>query len=146
MSKKSPDAHHLLPDRQLARAFNFDSEDLAANRLGFLTDRQKWQTVPIIGSLIEFVTTLLPARQRDPVAHVCGRISINYKQLNHKVGRYPMAHVLTVSGGYSLEFTLTGAQYNALVYNVGRDHHIYYIFRGNATSRIVAIELADGDC
>jgi|GEM_PF-3321746 len=146
MSKKSPDAHHLLPNRQLAKAFNFTSEDLAANRLGFLTGKQKWQTFPIVGTFMELAEQLLPVRRRDPVDHVCGKISIEYKYLQHKMGGNPMAHVLTVSGGYTLEFTLTATQYNALVYNVGREHHIYYKFRGNSLSRIVAIELADGGC
>jgi len=76
-----------LPDRRLAKAFNFTAEDLQANRNGYLTWRQRNRSedwLVLIGQMLTQRVggeTLRDIEQREGrVESMCGRIIVDYKQ------------------------------------------------------------------
>ncbi|MEM9953726.1 MAG: hypothetical protein AAF846_19105 [Chloroflexota bacterium] len=136
---------HALPNRQLAKAFNFTSEDLQANRLGFLTREQKWDIPSALRPITRAIGMILPTRQRDKVDHMCGRLELGRDQSFH-YGFATFQQTVTVSGGYGVKFIITDEQYAVLAQFSGIYHHIYYIYRGDTMSRIVSIVASDFPC
>ena len=146
-ANKLKPSHHPLPNKELARVFNFTSEDLAANRLGFLTREQKLNIPMRMRPVSQAIFSLLPARQRDKVEHVCGKLNLKRMKivsdtdyLNYDARRY----VLSV-GEHKLRFPISEEQHSALIAHKGKLHHIYY-WSSNEHLRIVAIEVAEYGC
>ena len=127
-----------LPDVRLAKVFNFTSEDLTANRLGFITREQRWNVPWVLRPVTRYLFSFLPARQRDSVSHICGKIRLNSA---NSVSQW--AYTLGISG-YTLFIQLNAEQYYALLPYEDTLHHIYYIFQFD-NSRIVAIERVNKD-
>lgn len=130
MSKKSK--HHHIPSLRFAKAFNFTSEDLAANRLGFVTREQEWRLPLISRPIVSPILKLLPTKRRNAVEHMCGDIS---------VGR----NFLTVKN-YHTKFRLSDRQYELLSHEQDVTYHIYYVLVTYDEYRIVSMERADDGC
>ena len=130
-----------LPDVRLAKVFNFTSEDLAANRLGFITREQRWNVPRVLRPVTRYLFSFLPARQRDSVSHICGKIRLNSANLVTQKSSW--TYTLGISG-YTLFIQLNAEQYYTLLPYEDTLHHIYYIFQFD-NSRIVAIERVNKD-
>ncbi len=128
-----------LPDVRLAKAFNFTSEDLAANRLGFITSAQqfnapRWQRklFGILGRFIKFGK----AGQRVAVGMCCGRAElIEIKYDNYNIVRQ---YKLKIK---DFDFGLSQAQFRLL-----RSNSFYTVYFDRDNERIVAIERVENDC
>lgn len=142
MLAKKRKRRHQLPDTQLAKVFNFTSEDLAANRLGFITGEQKLNMPVSMRVFSRGVFGLLPIRQRDNVKHLCGNLRLkrikiisDNEHLNYDTRRY----IVSVSDN-KLRFNISEEQHGALMPYKGKLQHIYYWSDGESNLRIVAIE------
>ncbi len=147
VASKEKSSQHRLPDRELARVFNFSSEDLAANRLGFITREQKLNIPMAMRTISGKIFSLLPVRQRDKVEHICGMLNLKRIKiisdtdlLNYDTRRYVLS-----AGTHKLRFPISAEQYIALMPHKGKLHHIYY-WSDNENVRIVAIEVAEYGC
>ena len=136
-----------LPDSRLAKVFNFDSEDLAANRLGFITSAQiydipRWQRR--LQNQLAYFFKLRHSKQRTAVGKRCGRITIHHevKPLYHSLrsGITSMLEVFTLAIK-DKQFRLNKAQFRALSNNV-----YYTIYYDESNHRIVAIERMEQNC
>lgn len=130
MSKKSK--RHHIPSLRLAKAFHFTSEDLAANRLGFVTREQEWCLPLISRPIVSPILKLLPTKRRNSVEHMCGDISV-------------WRNFLTVKN-YHTKFRLTETQYDLLTHEQGMTYHVYYVLVTYDEYRIVSMERADNGC
>lgn len=127
MSEKTK-RQHTLPNRQLAKAFAFSADDLAANRLGFISRAQAmslplWARANFNGVLEHsFLRRLLPTLKK--LGKACGKISLEVPLHDVHGGRFQIAsHVLSLKEA-NLRFRLTQAQYQVL--KNGMSYQIYY--------------------
>jgi len=139
--------HNNAPDKRLAKAFNFTSEDLAANRLGFITSDQEFNT-PLwqrrffrqLGAMFNFKS----GKQRLRVGKRCGRVEVNHKvRPLYDSMRRSITHMID---DYSLNikdkrFKINVAQYHALNNRV-----FYIVYYDTSNNRIVALERVPNDC
>lgn len=117
---------HTLPNRQLARIFNFSAQDLSANRAGFISRAQEWG-IPlwirrIFGNIGTGIT--LKAARRPTVAHICGRAKLDYVQQqihSHFHTDIRESHYLYIA---DIRFLLTAAQHRAI--GEGMSYHVYF--------------------
>lgn len=137
-----------LPDNRLAKLFNFTSEDLAANRLGFITSDQQfnapmWQRklFGAIGQHIKFGRT----RQRVEVGKRCGQVTVTEetREIRKSVQRTVITDIVRAYSLYIKEkhFSLSESQFRAL-----RDNAFYIVYYDTDNDRIVAIEQVENDC
>ena len=134
---------HTLPNRQLARIFNFSAQDLAANRAGFMSWAQVWG-IPLwvrrlssrLGSIMTWRTT-----RRPKVLHVCGKASLNYVQQEIHAPFHSDIRELHFLFVDDTRFLLTPYQYRAI--GEGIPYHIYYVPQ---SKRILSIERAIPGC
>lgn len=138
--------HNLLPDRRLARAFNFTSEDLAANRLGFMTRAQKWGVPALLRPVVRPLFSALPTRQRDRLDTLCGALKV--VMLTGLDARGYRRHSYTVGfgGGYNITFDINSDQYDVLAPQQGVNFRAYYICIHAYTCRLLSLERIDGEC
>lgn len=151
-----PDAHkrkrqHTLPNRQVAQAFTFSADDLAANRIGFMTRAQEWG-VPLalrgIFSTIEQsrLIRLLTFSRRKQVDHCCGRIRLQRELReiwnSRRVDVYEI-HRLMI-GDYPIHFPLNRQQYQALT--AGIPYHVYYLAHTASMYQVLSLERALDGC
>lgn len=136
-----------LPDKRLAKAFNFSYEDLATNRLGFITSAQEmnipfWQRALFnrIGSIL----SPFPKKQRAKVGKRCGRVEVHHKvrplynSISHTITHMIDEYRLSIRDKY---FKLNVAQYHAITGDV-----FYTVYYDTINHRIVAIERIPNDC
>jgi hypothetical protein len=147
-SKSSP----VPPDRLLAKAFNFTSEDLAVNRSGYMTRRQEG------GADVDYAISWLlnrvfpgrvakPKREFRSVNSVCGRAKLAHFVVDRPVrpskmsrGFWEYYHLLF--DDEDLKFVVSAEQYRALAENIV--YRIYY--DPNKPDKILSIERPDGGC
>lgn len=128
-----------LPDVRLAKVFNFTSEDLAANRLGFITSAQQFNAPPwqrkLFGTLGRYVK-IGRARQRVEVGMCCGRAElIEIKYDNYNIVRQFKLKIK------DFDFGLSQEQFQVL-----RHNNFYTVYFDKDNERIVAIERVENDC
>lgn len=147
MLTKNEKRNSRPPDIRLAKAFNFTSEDLAANRLGFITSAQETNTVVWQRDLFSRLGTIfkpLSNKQRAEVGKRCGRVEINHevRPWSDSISR-SITHMID---DYSLSikdkrFILNQARYQAITNKV-----FYTVYYDVSNYRIVAIERVPYDC
>jgi len=108
-----------LPDRQIARAFGFSAEDLAANRSGFMSLAQQWDIPASWQRWLPWLALPLAAMtsRREPVRELCGRAHLHYRQTQtFAFHRIDLREHFAVSFGSNQDetFRLTARQYRAL--------------------------------
>ena len=129
---------HSLPNRQLARAFNFSAEDLAANRVGYITKAQEWgiplwfRDFPIIRSI---------SSSRNKLETICGKAKLQYKQF--QISSLFHADIVEVYllNINNFEFRLKPQQYRII--SEGLHYWIYY---APETKQILSLERAIQGC
>ena len=137
-----------LPNVRLAKVFNFTSEDLAVNRLGFITSAQQfnapsWQR-KLFGTLGRYVR-FGSARQRVEVGKRCGRVTVSEETREIRKS-YQRTVTTEILRAYSLfikekHFSLSEKQFRAV-----RDNAFYTVYYDMDNDRIVAIEEVYKDC
>ncbi len=128
-----------LPDVRLAKVFNFTSEDLAANRLGFITSAQQfnapiWQR-KLFGTLGRYVR-FGSARQRVEVGMCCGRA----KLIETRYGNYNIVRQFKLKIK-DFDFGLSEEQFRVL-----RHNYFYTVYFDKDNERIVAMERVENEC
>lgn len=117
MSEKAKN-QHSLPNRQVAKAFRFSADDLAANRAGFITKGQEW-AIPL--SLRAFFSL---RGRRQKVDSICGRIHLKYEQYQiHSLFHADFVEVYHVQLNET-SFRITKGQYQTL--HEGLHYRLYY--------------------
>ena len=127
---------------QLAQAFDFTAEDLAANREGYLTWRQRdffdlvlrhW-----VRELLQALGRTKKKKRKPDVVSICGRI-----QLEHRVDSYPAPRNMVFQEHHLLKFrpgetwfSINGRQYRLL--DEGATYRVYY--RPRPRPQILSIE------
>lgn len=135
-----------LPDRQLAKVFNFTADDLEANRNGYLTWRQRNRSEDWLILLGQMLTqrlggeTLRDVEQRkNTVDSVCGRIHVNYELKEIHSARHTDIRVTCTLLLADTEdgFYITREQYLLLVNRQNIQHRIYFL---RETGVVLSIE------
>lgn len=138
-----------LPDRRLARAFQFSAADLSANRNGRLSPAQQWGISPALARFLDRLMAWIPAVdapdwlfRRGRVATLCGRARLEYKQtqvMSHfRIDFYERHYV---SFDSMMRFSLTAEQYRALSEGV-----VYQVYYDPDVPHILSIERPLVDC
>ena len=143
MMKDKRKNQHTLPNRQLARIFNFSAQDLAANRAGFMSRAQKWGIPLWIRRIFGNIGTgfVLRKPRRSAVAHICGRAKLEYVQqqihshFHTDIQEYHYLHVADT------RFLLNAQQHRAI--GEGIVYHVYY---APQTRQILSLERAINRC
>lgn len=136
---------NLLPDRQLADAFSFTSEDLAVNRLGFMTEAQRWRVPMLWRPLAQMIFHTLPTRQRRQIDTVCGKLTVTMQYGLDYRGFRRHFHVVNFGGGNSLTFDLNSTQHTLLARQQGLIYRAYYVCFNAYKCRLLSLErLTDG--
>lgn len=136
-----------VPDARIAKVFNFTSEDLSANRLGFITSAQQFNAPQCQRKLFGFLGQYIKfgqAKQRVKVGQRCGRIELieETSEIFYSVRR----QVIDMVKVYGLKvkdkhFKLNQAQFRTL-----RQSAFYKVYYDSDNDRIVAIERVENDC
>ena len=146
MSRIKRKQQHTLPNRQLARIFQFSAQDLASNRAGFMSRAQEWELALWLRRLFGWVDDLLPLRwltptRRKRVEHLCGKIRLEYVQ--HQI-QAPFhsdiheSHYLYIGAN---RFSVTAQQYHSVAENV-----VFHVYCSSQTRKILSLERAIHGC
>lgn len=145
MDDKFKRQHHL-PNRQLARAFNFTAIDLGMNRAGYMTWAQE-HDIPIwqrerFAWLGKYIRWFRPRKQKS-ISHICGKIKLSFEIKEYHSARQTMTQdiyklTLLETG---LIFGLTQPQYHIITERVA--YHIYFV---QDSYRILSLERAVQGC
>lgn len=139
----------------MAKAFNFTSDDLIANRDGILSWRQRgfadWfayrvlyflRQLPILSAIYRPAS---PKKQPRQVSRVCGRIKLEHNIVDRRLNRsslfYEYYHL--VFPGHNSRFPITREQYHSLAENLR--YRVFYQDLG-ARRYILSIERVIGSC
>jgi len=138
MIDDKPKRQHSLPNRQLARAFNFSAEDLAANRAGFITWAQEWG-IPLFLRAAPFFGTIKSKRRK--IETLCGKVRLEYKQFQI-VSLFHAdiieVFLLSING---VDFCIRPHQYHII--SEGLLYRVYY---SPDTKQILSLERALQGC
>jgi hypothetical protein len=133
---------HTLPNRQLARIFNFSAQDLAANRAGFMSQAQKWGVALWLRRLFNVGTDIASRKSRHPtIAHICGRAKLEYVQQHiHSHFHTDMQefHYLHIA---DTRFLVNAQQHRAI--GEGIRYRVYFV---PETNQILSLERAINGC
>jgi len=148
MTESKTKRQHTLPDRRLARAFNFTASDLAANRAGFMSSAQEWGLGLRLRRWLGWLDDVLPlhwftASRRQTLHHICGRAHISYKQREiYAPFHVDLIEVHTVEfEGSDMRFVLSPQQHQAIAERVS--YHVYFDLE---TKQILSLERAIHGC
>ncbi|MGB1288196.1 MAG: hypothetical protein ACPG7F_16785 [Aggregatilineales bacterium] len=134
MSEKTKRAAGDVPDKQLARVFNFTADDLAANQAGYMSGAQM-HGLPV---QLRWLIKLLPAiSERDEICVISGRVQLRreHRQIISHFRVDTSEHFYARFGTYTREFILTPVQFRIL--NEGVTYRLYYRV---GVKRILSIE------
>ena len=126
MTNEKDKNQHTLPNRQMARIFNFSAQDLAVNRAGFMSRAQAWGIPLWVRRMVGNLGSGIPFRlsQRARISRICGRARLDYVQ------RQTHSHFHTDIREYHYlyindrRFLLTPAQHRII--GEGMPYHVYY--------------------
>ncbi len=147
MDAKKGQGQQNLPDTRLAKVFNFTAEDLAANRLGFITSDQQLNTPLWQRRLFTRLSTIFNFKfhkQRPEVGERCGRVELKhetrpiYDSMRRSITHMVDAYTLSIKDKH---FKLSQAQYQAVT-----DRVFYQVYYDTSNNRVVALERVDRDC
>lgn len=144
-----------LPDIRIARAFNFNIDDLIANREGLLSIRQRGlsdriayhitfglRQLPWIG---HWFTASHSKGKSRPVKSICGRITLEHHIVDRRLDRstvfYEYYHL--VFPGHDRYFRVSRQQHDVLSENL--KYRLYYRQLGEERL-ILSIERIIGTC
>lgn len=138
---KSKAKHHAPPDIRLAKVFQFTGADLAANRSGYKSTKQRG----LFDSMLQSVTRRLsPSRKSPPplVSQVCGHARLNHYVVNREqMGRpYFNEYYHLTFDSIDLKFALSAVQFRAL-----SDGILYRVYYDSQQGRILSLERVN-DC
>jgi hypothetical protein len=138
MMEEKPKRQHSLPNRQLARAFNFSADDLATNRAGYMTWSQAWD-IPLWLRRFSIFHSIKSSRRK--IERMCGKAKLQYKQL--QISSLFHADIIEVYllNINSFEFRLTAQQYRII--SEGLPYWVYY---APETTHILSLERAIQGC
>ncbi|MDQ7025758.1 MAG: hypothetical protein Q9P44_09380 [Anaerolineae bacterium] len=135
--------HYTLPNRQLARIFNFSAQDLAANRAGFMSRAQEWGIPLWIRRVFGNIGIGISAKaaRRPTVAHICGRVKLDYVQRqthSHFHTDIREYHYLLIA---DMRFLLTATQHRAI--GEGMTYRVYFMPQ---SKHILSLERSISGC
>ena len=150
-NSNKPDAkgkrQHTLPNRQLAQAFQFSAQDLAANRAGYSTRAQEWGIPLRLRSIFSAIETsklvrMLTFSRRQKVDTCSGRVRL-FRELREiwserRVDLHEI-HYMTVYG-YEMQFPLTQRQYQQVQEGIVYD--VYYLCYTSTRYQVLSLERA----
>ena len=135
---EKPKRQHSLPNRQLAKAFKFNAEDLAANRAGFITKAQEWD-VPLWLRNVPLFRHITSNRRK--LETLCGRAKLYYRQM--QIGSLFHADIVEV---YLLDI-------NGFEFRINQQHHriiseglVYWVYYIPEMKQILSLERAIQGC
>lgn len=139
-SKQQP-----TPDLRLAKAFSFNGNDLAANRSGYLSWRQRGGWLTAVPHLLnQIVRRMLFGKHKtsnhppDSVDSICGRARLEHYMVDRVGPRSTLfyEYFLLRLEGHDIRFPISTKQYHLLgenivyrIYYDARDKHIYSLER-----------------
>lgn len=138
---KPKQATNSLPDYRLAKAFKFSFNDLASNRLGFMTRTQEWNLPMWAESPVQWFETRLLARSgiiRRPVKYICGEIAFNDSLHDVHGGRFQIDFLALSIKNTDARFKISRAQKASL-----REGSVYKIYYEPDSQRILSLERID---
>lgn len=141
MDAKTKDASIALPNIRLAKAFKFTADDIAANRQGFLSYRQRGIN-PTLMRLLQLIRSQFRQNLKNkpittPVKSVCGRAKLEHTVINRPGRGFVFHDYWTVTLGDSgAKFHISIEQKHIL--NERIPYRVY--FRKDDPLRILSLE------